>query len=150
MKSSLARTSLTWGDLKKWLKSKFFIDISKACSTEGEEKNTRLQVRLAPFPLKPPNDIQHGLCQVRNHPGLRRGRGNSAQGCKLQVRLLGNKPAGNSKLVHKCHQHICWWSGSFQSWRAATATKPFPASPLLTSTSSPTPRKDGQTFRLIS
>ena len=31
---------------KKWLKSKFFIDISKACSTEGEEKNTRLQVRL--------------------------------------------------------------------------------------------------------
>ena len=37
---------------KKWLKSKFFIDISKACSTEGEEKNTRLQVRLALFLLK--------------------------------------------------------------------------------------------------
>ena len=38
-------------------------------------------------------------------------------------------------------------SGSCQNSHVATATKPFPESPLWISTSSPTPRKDGRMFR---
>ena len=106
MKSSSAQTSLTWGDLEEVAQKQILYWHFKGVLNRRRREKYQATSKISSFPLETPNDILHGCCQVRNHPGLRRGRGNSAQGCKLQVRLLSNKPAENSKLVHKGPQHL--------------------------------------------